>query len=245
MSDSYKAICSDFYINQKLTLKMDLPRERQTVLDLFDRVRRQYPAMSQFRRYREEVALESDPNADQNRWVAIRTNNIRSGAVNPDTLADAYALHANMLEVAPYFLSISPLDVDFLELLYGFDVQTDRSQDEVVYEALIAGTPFAKLLDIPESRISDCQPLYGLTIREPDGEIEAAFEVKTRSPSRGGRAGEPISIYVTLRKFGPVAEIGHLAESLKHLARVGEELIDSRAVPHLVIPIRDAAAHGP
>src|SRR5215510_8272174 len=79
MAESYRAICSDFYVNQKLSLKLDLPRERQTVLDMFDRVRRQYPTMSQFRRYRDEVALESDPSAEQNRWVAIRNNNIRSG----------------------------------------------------------------------------------------------------------------------------------------------------------------------
>jgi hypothetical protein len=35
MADSYRALCSDFYVNLKLNLKLDLPRERQTVLDLF------------------------------------------------------------------------------------------------------------------------------------------------------------------------------------------------------------------
>ncbi len=244
MPESYRALCSDFYINQKLSLKLDLPRERQTVLDLFDRVRRQYPTMSQFRRYRDEVALESEATADQNRWVAIRTNNIRSGTVNPDTLADAYTLHAHVLEVAPYFLSISPLDVDYLEVLFGFDIQTDRSQDEVVYEALVANTPLASLLDVPDSKVADCQPLFGLTVKDAGGDVEVSYEIKTRSAGRGGRADEPISIYLTLRKFGPVAEVRQLAEVLTQLARLGEEMVESRVVPHLVVPIRDAAGHG-
>jgi len=246
MAESYRAICSDFYVNQKISLKLDLPRERQTVLDMFDRVRRQYPTMSQFRRYRDEVALESDPSAEQNRWVAIRNNNIRSGAVNPESLAEAYSLHAHVLEVAPYFLSVSPLDVDFLEVLYGFDIQTERNQDEVVYEALIANSPFAKLLDLPDARVSDCQPLFGLTVREPDGEgeIEVNFEVKTRAQQRGGRPDEPVSVYLTLRKFGPVGEVRQLPEVLTHLTRLGEELAESRVVPNMVVPIRDAAGPG-
>ncbi len=244
MPESYRALCSDFYINQKLSLKLDLPRERQTVLDLFDRVRRQYPAMSQFRRYKDEVALESEPAADQNRWAAIRTNNIRSGIVNPGELADAYALHAHVLDVAPFFLSISPLDVDYLELLYGFDIQTDRSQDEVVYEALLAHTPLAGLLDLPDARITDCQPLYSMTVKDEHAETEISYEVKTRSAGRGGRGDEPISIYLTLRRFAPVEEVRQLPQVLAAMARIGEDLVESRAVPHLVVPIREAAGGG-
>lgn len=242
MSESYRALCSDFYINQKLNLKLDLPRERQTVLDMFDRVRRQFPSMNQFRRYRDEVALEAEHTAAQHRWIAIRNNNIRSGAVNPGSLSEAYALHRHVLDVAPFFLSISPLDVDYLELLYGFDMMAERNHDEIVYEALIADSPFAKVLDIPESRVADCQPLFGLMLRHGDdgGEVEVNFEVKTRSPARGARRDEPISIYMTLRKYGPVSEIKQLNELLGQLTQLGEDLVDSRVVPNIVVPIRDA-----
>jgi len=246
MSDSYRALCSDFYVNQKLNLKLDLPRERQTVLDMFDRVRRQFPSMNQFRRYREEVALEADKSAAQHRWIAIRNNNIRSGAVNPGSLEEAYSLHKHVLDVGPFFLSISPLDVDYLELLYGFDLSAERNHDEIVYEALIAGSPLAKVLDIPESRIADCQPLFGVMMNHGDEgtEVEVNFEVKTRSASRGGRRDEPISVYMTLRKYGPVSEVKQLAEVLGELTRLGEDLVDSRVVPNIVVPIRDAIGSG-
>jgi hypothetical protein len=239
MSDSYRALASDFYINQKLSLKLDLPRERQVILDLFDRVRRQFPSMNQFRRYRDELALEAEANAAQHRWIAIRTNNIRSGAVNPSDLEEAYTLHRHVLDVAPFFLSISPLDVDYLELLYGFDLLTDRNHDEIVYEALVANSPLASLLDIPGSQVVDCQPLYGVVLREAH-DIEVNFEVKTRAASREGRRDEPISIYLTMRKYGPINEIKQLPELLAQLIKQGEELVDGRVVPNLVVPIRDA-----
>lgn len=252
MSESYRALSSDFYVNQKLALKLDLPRERQTVLDLCDRVRRQFPSMTQFRRYRDELALESESSAAENRWMAIRNQNIRSGVVNPDSLGEAYALHRHLLEVAPYFLGISPLDVDFLELLFGFDVMTERNHDEVVFEALVAGSHLARLLDLQGAHPIDCQPLLGVVVRDAQsrkgesiGEIEMTFEVKTRNAAREGRRGEssaePISIYLTLRKYGPVSEIKDLPEVLDALAYHGEEHIESRVVPNMIVPIRDAA----
>ena len=39
MASSYRALCSDFYINQKISVKLDLPRGRETILDLFERIR--------------------------------------------------------------------------------------------------------------------------------------------------------------------------------------------------------------
>ena len=48
---AFQALCSDFYVNQRLWLKLDLPDRRETVLDLFDRLRRTFPKLSQFQRY--------------------------------------------------------------------------------------------------------------------------------------------------------------------------------------------------
>lgn len=249
MSESYRALCTDFYVNQKLNLKMDLPRDRQTVLDMFDRVRRQFPGMDQFKRYREELALESGPGAGVHQWLAIRNNNVRAGCVNPESLADAYALHEHILEVAPYFMSISSLDVDFLELLYGFDLSASGNHDQIVFDALIAGSPLAALLDAPGASIIDCQPLFGLSLGER-GEVEADFEIKTRSGARQGGGqrqearGEPISVYLTLRKYGPVSDMTYLRSVFQMLARFGEDLLESRVVPKMLVPIRNALASG-
>lgn len=246
MTDSYRALCTDVYVNQKLALKMDLSRTRETILDLFDRIRREYPAMEQFRRYRDELALESDPEDGRYNWVAIRASSIRSGAVNPETNQEGYRLHRRLLEVAPYYLSISPLDVDYLELLWGFDLTAGGNHDEIVFEALAAGTPLGALLDIPGAVVTDCQPLLGVTIGQ-DQEIDVNFEVKTRGRkgadrSAGDGPGEPISIYLTLRRYGPVRDVTDLPGVLDVLVEHGERLVESRVIPKLVVPIRQAIA---
>ena len=45
LSEQIGALCTDFYINQKMSLKLDLPTARETVRDMFDRVRRDQPRM--------------------------------------------------------------------------------------------------------------------------------------------------------------------------------------------------------
>lgn len=257
MSTSYRALCSDFYINQKISVKLDLPRGRETILDLFERVRTTFPGMASFKRYRDELALESTQTDEPHRWLAVRASTIRSGAVNPASFEEGYALHKAVLEIAPYFLSISPLDIEYLELLFGFDLAAPGNQDAIVADALLAGSPLGDLLELEHATTIDFQPLLGLLLHTPAGDptartradgIEAHLEVKTRSGGAGRREpdaqGEPISVYVTLRRYEPVTNLKNLPEIFTSLARHAENLIEHRVLPGLVAPIRRAIASG-
>jgi len=247
MASSYRALCSDFYVNQKVSVKLDLPRGRDTILELFERVRREFRGMGTFRRYKDELALES-PIADHpHRWLAVRSGNIRSGVVNPDSFDDAYALHRCVLEVAPYYLSISPLDIEYVEVLYGFDLQAPGNQDRLVADALLAGSPLAAVVDTEGATPVDFQPLVGLAVAGTPGldrpDTEVHFEVKTRSSGEGPadpEAAEPISLYVTLRRYEPVADLKDLQTVFDGLAVTGQDLIESRAIPALLAPLREA-----
>lgn len=243
MSSSYRALCTDFYINQRLNLKMDLPMRRDTVLSLFDRIRREHRCMDKFRRYQNELALESSTRDSTQQWLGIRKTSIRSGSVNPESPEEAYRLHGLVLQNAPYFLDISPLDIDYLELLFGFDLLAAGNHDAIVYEALVAGSPLAHLMDAPGSVPLDCQPIFGIALNE-ECDMQAHFEVKTRTSPRQVRSGdfreEPISIYLTVRKYGPVADVNELGEILTLLQRHGKALLENRVIPHLLTPIRNA-----
>ncbi|MCC7388648.1 MAG: hypothetical protein IT431_07750 [Phycisphaerales bacterium] len=242
MTASYGAFCTDFYINLKLGLKLELSRGRDTVLSMFERLRRQYPGMTEFRKYKDELALESPTRDTPHRWVSVRTNSVRSGIVNPGAMIDAYRLHETVLEVSPYFLSISPLDVEFVEVLYGFDLAAGGNHDEIVADALLGGSPLAKLLDGRDGRTIDCQPVVGLSLS--DG-TEAYFEVKTRRGEGGReRSEEPISVYLTLRRAGPVDDIKQLRETLRTLTAHGEELVETRLLPVVLNPIRNSIMPG-
>ena len=240
MATSFGALCTDFYVNHKLALKMDLPSERETVLHFLDRVRKAMPGMSRFRRYDGELALESSRKDAEYQWLALRRTSIRTGYVNPQSMADAYRFHRLILELAPYHLTLSPLDVDFIELMFGFDLECKDNHDEVVFEALIEGTPLGSLLKLPNAKIQDVQPAFGLTFGE-EGDLQAYFEVKTRRRSRRGSSkryrNEPISLLLTLRKYGPVEGFTEMQTVFDTLANHCETLATEQLIPDLLTPI--------
>ena len=240
MATSFGALCTDFYINHKLTLKMDLPSERETILHFFDRMRKSLPSMNRFKRYDGELALESARKDARYNWLALRRNSIRTGQVNPESMEAAVAYHKLVLELAPYHLTISPLDVDYVELMYGFDLECRQNHDAVIFDALYRDTPLGNLMPQEDQRVLDVQPAFGQSLNE-SGDLQAYFEVKTRPKSRRGSSkrysGEPISLFLTLRKYGPVGDLADLPASIDQLNAHAETLATERLIPDLLTPI--------
>jgi len=240
MATSFGALCDDFYINLKLGLKLDLPSERETVLHLFDAVRRLTPSMDRFRRFEDELSLESSRREPEYRWLALRRSSVRSGHVNPKTLEDAGDFHRMVLEMSPFHLTISPIDVDFIEVLYGFDLECRADHDQIVYEALMAETGMGDLLQVEGARPLDVQPIFGMSLSKT-GDLQAYFEVKTRTRSRRGSGksyrNEPIGVFLTLRKYGPVQRVEELVEVYNDLHERGEWLATEKLLPALLNPI--------
>jgi hypothetical protein len=245
MASSYGALCSDFYVNTKLGLKMDLPEERQTVLDLFERIKKENPLMNRLRRYRGEFALESGEDEGKTQWLALRRNTIRAGIVNPPEVDDAGKIHRSIFAVAPYFLSMTALDIDYLEVLFGFDFEADGNHNKIVYDALYAGTPLGAMIDPDATPPLDIQPFLGVGLNE-SMELQAYFEVKTRTTARQIRQGdfgdEPISVYLTLRQYSPVDNIDELPAAYDALVNEAERLAHTRVIPGLIAPLREAIA---
>jgi hypothetical protein len=274
MVNDFAPFASDFYVNQRINLKMDLPMRRDTVLSLFDRVRKELPHMERFRRYDHELALESrgdsasgshhgfgGPGSHQPRgqqWLAVRKTSVRSGSVNPTTSDQAYALHELATQAAPCFLDITALDIDHVELLYGFDLPAAGNHDAIVFSALMSGSPLAALVEAKPARTSiaassrghipvDFQPLLGVALTD-ELDVQAHVEVKTRTSARQVRTGEyrddPISVYMIVRKYGPFADVRELPDIIAALRQRGEDLVENCIVPRLLMPIREAIVSG-
>ena len=238
MDAQFDTFCSDFYINQKLALTMDLPEGRESVLDLFGRIRKELPMLDKLRRYENEYALESEEIRGSYSWVAMRQTTLRSGWVNPERTEQAYRLHRLLLELAPYFLSVSPLDVDHVELVFGFDFEADRDRDEIIFEALLADSPLAELIDRNREGVIDAQPFVGISIDE-DPRMKAFIEIKTRPNRPGGiETNEPISVYLTVRANGPLKTLDELPSIFGALAGHAERICEERLIPSILIPIR-------
>lgn len=240
MATSFGALCTDFSVSHKLALKMDLPYDRETILHLFDRVRKSVPAMDRFHPYDDELALESSRRDRDYRVLSIRQTSIRSGISNPDTMEQAYDFHSLIMQLAPYHLTISPLDIDHVDVSFAFDLECNANHDEVIYEALLADSPLGGLLDIHGAKLIDVQPYFTLALDEK-GDRQAFFEIKTRNRSPRGRSSrykhEPISLFLTVRKFGPVGHVDDLHKDVGELGDIADQLTAEKFIPLVVLPV--------
>ncbi len=260
-ASSYAALCTDFYVNQKVALRMDIPERRETVLDMFDRIRRTLPFMEQFRRYEDELALESPEFDARYCWLALRRTSIRSGWVNPDSLDEAYKLHRLILEVAPYYLTISPLDVEYIELVFGFDLGSTVNCNEIIFDALYSDSPLAGLIDNHGETLLDVQPRIGLCLNDRCSR-KAYIEIKSsprslfspKSPVTGMETPaigafeplpEPISVYLTVRQDGPLDTTEDFNSVFGALAGYTERLAEERVIPQVIMPLRDTLLSHP
>ena len=244
MTDSLHNVCRDFYVNQKLTMKMDLPWGRESVLELFDRLRVGMPSLQELKRYEHEISLESAEDDQRNySWVALRQTSLRSGSVNPSDLSEAYRLHRLVLETAPWFLSIRPLDIDHLELVFVFDFEAEGNRDAIIFDALLADSPLGGLIEKDRDEPSDIQPFIGFSLDQEEG-VKAFVEIKSRTKGLDMTPlrfpSEPISVFLTVRRTSPIAKLEDLSAAMAALAGHAERLAEERVIPSVLVPIRNA-----
>ena len=110
----------------------------------------------------------------------------------------------------------------------------------MVFDALFGDTRLANLLRVPDGKVLDVQPVLGVALTER-GDLQAYFEIKTRTKNRRGSAArykhEPISLFLTIRRYGPVENIDSLGSTFNQLVETAEELATDRFVPDLLTPI--------
>jgi len=248
------AHCDDFYTSSRLFLKLDLSLERETVLHFFDRIRREYPSMRRFRR-RDDGALvleETDPegrDGQPKRWLRLEPGAIRFGYFAPPSTEGYRSFARLLLENAPCHLTLSDLDIDYLEVVYGFDLVYAGNHDRLVAETLYAEHPFGSLLLGHDAvHTIDCQPSFGITLNG-SCDTQAYLEIKSRTTTYEVRTGDfddqLLSVYLTVRRYWGFGEPTELTRAYRHLADVGEDLAARRIVPLVVNPLAHAIASRP
>ena len=107
------------------------------MLHFFERIQKKYPTMRKFYcREKRDFVLEEDKDRGQYRWATVETRRVCSGQVNPASIDSAMEQHKLVLELAPFMLSVSPLDCEALDLLFGFDFTYRGNHNQLVAEAL-------------------------------------------------------------------------------------------------------------
>jgi hypothetical protein len=244
MANPYESFCEDFYVNMRLGSQLPLPNSRETVLHFLESVQKQFPSMTRFRKNDAgELNLEEDRSGDAYRWACIEAKRLAAGHVNPGEIADALKLHQFLLELAPYHLGISPIEIDYLDLLLGFDLSFSGNHDDVIAEALLAGSPLACLAEEAGARPVDVQPSITVALSE-DCRLQGRIDVVTRTNSYQVRTGdysdEAISVYLIVRRYWGDRPKEPMAQILADMAERAEELCDRYVLPRIVKPLSQA-----
>jgi len=240
---SITSLCDDFYVDMFVNTQLELPTSRETVLTFFERLQRHYPSMVSF--YRSEpgqYCLEEDRNLGQYRWVNLESNRIGSGWVNPDHLEEVYQQDHLVLELIPYMLGVSSLDIESLDVSFGMDFLYAGNQDEVIAEALFGSTAFGTLLDWPDAKAMGFSPAVVVSLSE-DTRTQARISVESKTSvlentTQKSSSDDAITLSLTVRQFPPAA--GNKldpVQSLSNQFRLAEELMTERIVPYFVQPL--------
>ena len=236
----------DFYVNVNLNTEMELPSNRDTVLHFFEQMKKRFPELRNFyTRENGDLVLEGDKEQDSYRWVAIEPRRLCSGQMNPEALDESFGQHEMVLDLAPPLLTISLLDCEALDVMYGFDFTYEGNHDEVVAEALGLGPGLEGLLEVPGGRVINYEPSVTLALDETC-RLQCRLSVETRTNAYQVRTGEfpedQISVYFTVRQYwGPGPETSYLA-SFRRQREVGEEIVQRRVIPRVVRPLAQAIA---
>ncbi len=247
MANSYAALCDEFYINMRLGTQMKMGTDRATVIAFFERMQRLYPEMVNFHQDQKhgESSIEENRDGNSYRWLSLEPNRLSSGYLNPGAPQDAYVYNKSVLETVPYYLVVSPVDLDYLDVLWGFDFQCKGNHHELIAEALLGDSPTGKLMEAQGAKGINFE-LSGIISLSEDARTHARVWAEPRTTPAQVRSGdfpdEMLSLYVILRQWSGGRRLPELHDVHAQLIELGEKFIDDHVVNGFLSPIRNAIA---
>ncbi|MCA9246886.1 MAG: hypothetical protein KDA42_07210 [Planctomycetales bacterium] len=237
----YQSYCDDYYININLSTEMELSTQRETILNFFERIQKKYPEMRNFyNRDRNDFVLEEDKHRGCYRWCTTEPRRICSGQLNPETCEGALEQHRLILDLAPYMLSVSPLDCEALDVLYGFDFNYRGNHNALLAEALGVPMGLERIADMPGGRIVNYEPSLTMSLDE-ECRVQCRVSVETRTNAYHIRTGEypedQISVFVSARRYGSLPPETTFTASLDELDQICRDLIDNYVIDALLEPL--------
>jgi hypothetical protein len=242
----YICDADDFYVNVHLNTEMELPNSRDTVLHFFEQMKKGFPELRNFyTRENGDLVLEGDKEQEAHRWLAIEPRRLCSGHFNPESLDDSFRQHEMVLELAPHLLTISLLDCEALDVMFGFDFHYEGNHDEVVAEAIGVGHGLEGLFELPRARVINFEPALTLALNE-SCQLQCRLAIETRSTAYQVRTREfnedQIRVYFTVRQYWGLGPDLTFLDSLRRQREAGEEILQQAVIPRIVKPLAQVIA---
>jgi len=244
MNNPFGSFCDGLFLDMCVTTQMKLPRQRETVLAFFEHIQRRFPTLRQFsRREQGELILEEEIDGRRFRWVAMESQRLSAGCADPDDFEQAYQLQHEVIEIMPYMLGITPLDIDSLDVTFTMDFDYQGNHDEVIAEALLGNSSLSGFFEIPGARVVSCCPTM-IAALTSDSSLQARIALESRSGlldrNEKNKIDEPISLYFTIRRYpsGKTEFAG--VDAFAQQCRMAEQLMFERIIPLFARPLSNA-----
>jgi hypothetical protein len=242
----YSTVCDDWYVNLNLNTEMDLHQSRETVLHFFEQMQKQYPTMRNFyNRERGEFVLEEDKDRGTYRWASVELRRVSSGFVNPSSVNEALEQHQMVLELAPFALSVSPLDCESLNVMFGFDFTYRGNHNELLVEALGMTPAYERMLELANGTTISYEPALQLAL-DSECRTQVRLSLETRTTAYHVRTGEypeeQLSVYLTARRYGSLDAGETYVTAMNRLAEIARKLVDNFVVENVLRPLQHTIA---
>ena len=239
-------LVDDFFVNMSLQTTLALPHTRETILHFCEAVQKEFPEMTSFfQREAEEYVLEGNRETGRYEWLELHPRRMTAGSFNPHSAESAYRFHQWLTERSVYFLGVSGLDIESLDVLFGFNLDFRGNRDGIVSEALLGGSPLGMLLGGGEGVCLEFEPSIVLAM-DDSCSLQARVSIETHSSSYQVRTGqyddEPISVYLTVRQYPEPGKVMDLGASMLRQCGQCEDLTRRLIVPQIIRPIAAAIA---
>ena len=194
---------------------------------------------------KQDFVLEEDKDKGSYRWATIEHRRVCSGYVNTTSVETALEQHRLALELAPYMLSVSPLDCEALDVLFGFDFTYRGNHNQLVADALGVSPAVEKFLELPGSSVINYEPSITLAVDE-DCRTQCRLSIENRTTAYQARTGEfpeeQLSVYVTARQYGSLGPDRTYVETMDRLAQLCRDVVDSYVIDNVLRPLQRAIA---
>ena len=242
----YASLADDYFVNLNLNTEMELSSGRETVLHFAEQMQKKYPEMRNFySRDKGDFVLEEDKDRGSYRWCTLEPRRIASGCVNPKSVSDAAKQHAHAMDLAPFVLSVSPLDCEALDFLMGFDFAYRGNHNQLVAEALGVSPALERLAGMPGAAFMNCEPNITIAVDE-DCRMQCRVHIETRTQPYHIRTGEyqeeQLSVYVTARRYGSLDPGQTYVTAMRDLEKLCLEAVDNYVIEPVLEPLARAIA---
>ena len=242
----FNGAANDFFVNLSLQTTLALPSSREAILHFCEAVQKEFHEMTSFyQRETGEFALEGDHESDSYQWMEMQANRLSAGYFNPPDVAEAARMHRWLLERSVYYLGVSALDVECLDILFGFNLDFQGNRDAIVADALLSGSALSALAAGGAIRWVECEPSFVVALDE-EGYLQARLSLETRSGNYRARPGryeeETISVYFTVRRYPQPGKVLDLKAAYSEQLRCCEDFASRIVVPQVIQPIAAAIA---